>query len=272
MAVSEEEFMDWYYAIGEAKQGPVGAEKMRELVETGFIGPDTPVWSPDLPAWMPLRNVGEPWAITPSVAVLESEPEAQVAPADLPGDASGPADDESTEPSPWRRWLARWFDIWIFALVFAVVAFSALEITSPRLADALFETNDALFGLFVVAALIPIEALLLSSHGTTPGKWIFGIRVMPVEGGRPTYATALRRAMLVWWRGLAIGFPIVTLFTQAHAYSKLKGDGETTWDRDTGLRVLHRPMSGGQIALAVGVGLTLLVIYTFLNAYGASGY
>jgi uncharacterized RDD family membrane protein YckC len=263
--------MDWYYAIGDSKQGPVSEEKLMELVEAGFIGADTLVWSADLPAWTPLRAVRElDTAPEPAAEVASGAFDQEFTQAPTP--VAVPSPEEDTEPHPWLRWLARIFDMWIFALAFGIGAAIVLEITAPRLSEALFGLDDYVFGLIVLGALIPIEALFLSSHGTTPGKWIFGLRVMPVEGGKPSYTTALKRAALVWWRGLGLGLPIVMLVTQAHAHSKLKSTGQATWDRDMDQVVLHRPMSGPHVALAVGLGIVLLVIYAFLNAYGASGY
>ena len=182
---------------------------------------------------------------------------------------------QSDEPSrvhPWARFCARSIDYMLFALAFGIGALIILETTAPRLSVAFFEMDQLLFGLLVLAALIPIEALLLSSHRTTPGKWLFGFRVVPAEEGRPTYSIALKRAAMGGCRGLGMGIPIVALITQARAHSKLTSAGQTSWDRDTEQMILHRPATGMRAALAVGVGIVLLLICSLLNAYGASGY
>ena len=264
--------MDWYYAIGDSKQGPVSEEKMRELVEAGFVGGDTLVWSADLPGW---ERASEVPALAPTVAARQV---AVVVPArsDTSGvdkaETTQPAPYEDTEPHPWLRFFARIYDTWLFALAFTFGALIVLEATAPRLSEAFFEMDRALFSLLLLAAFIPIEALALSSHGTTPGKWLFGLRVMPAKGGRPSYSLALKRAAMVWWRGLGMGIPIVALITQARAHSKLTSVGQTSWDRDTDQMILHRPATSGRVALAVGVGIVLLAIYSFLSAYSATGY
>ena len=257
--------MEWYYAIGETKRGPVPEEELRHLVASGQIGAETLVWSADLAGWTPLRDVAR------LAVFLRIDPEtpddAGPGTVERPEPAGWEPAETDAEPHPWLRWLARIYDTWLFALAFTIVALLVLETTVPAVSTWLFDLPDLVFGMIVMAALIPMEAFLLSIHGTTPGKWLFGLRVAPESGGVPSFSVALQRALMVWWRGLGLGLPLVMLFTQVHAHSKLSSDGATTWDRDTGQVVLHRSMSGGRAALAVLSGIVLFAIYAFLNAY-----
>lgn len=256
--------MEWYYAIGEMKHGPVAEEQLRHLVASGQIGPQTQVWSADLAGWTPLESV-ERLAV-----FLRFDPEAPGAThsrttekADTDWSTAG----VDTEPHPWLRWFARVYDMWIFALVFTIVALLVLETMAPAVSAWLFELPELVFGMIVLLAVIPMEALLLSIHGATPGKWMFGLRVAPESGGLPSFSVALRRALMVWWRGLGMGVPLVMLITQARAHSRLSRGEAASWDRDTGQIVLHRSMSAGRAALALLTGIALLAIYGFLNAY-----
>ena len=89
-------------------------------------------------------------------------------------------------------------------------------------------------------AWVFVEALLLASFGSTPGKWLLNTRVIAQDGENPSFPKALRRSLGVWWRGLGLGLPLIGLITQISSYSKLKEDGITPWDRAAGLMVTHR--------------------------------
>jgi len=168
--------------------------------------------------------------------------------------AGNGADAAVPQIRPWVRYWARLFDMYVGAIVIGIV----LGILSPGAFDA--QSGDQLFGLFVVFAWVFIETLLLSTFGTTPGKWLFRIRLVPPSGRMPDFATALSRSFKVWWRGLGIGFPIATLITLIVAYSTLKKNGMTTWDRDDGFTVLHERIGPARIILAVAFFLGFLML------------
>jgi hypothetical protein len=98
---------------------------------------------------------------------------------------------------------------------------------------------------------------LLYAFGTTLGKLIYGINF-------PTklrFLKALRRSVLVWYGGLGVGLPLVTVLTLAFARRNLSKTGKTTWDAKLGLDVAHTPLSVRRWVAVVGswVGLTFVV-------------
>lgn len=48
--------MDWYYAIGGDRRGPVDEQSFDELVRLGNITPDTLVWRDGMADWQPLKT------------------------------------------------------------------------------------------------------------------------------------------------------------------------------------------------------------------------
>lgn len=152
----------------------------------------------------------------------------------------------SSEPHPWTRYFARLTDIVVGGLGLGIV----LGIVAPGVAQ---KTNDALLGLFILFAWVFVETALLATWGTTPGKWIFGIRLRTAGGGRLDPGAALGRSFAVWLRGLGLGIPIVCLFTLVRAYNRLKETGATSWDADGGFEVRHEPLQGGRLALLVAI-------------------
>jgi uncharacterized RDD family membrane protein YckC len=249
--------MDWYYAIGRTRYGPLEERQLRELFVSGRIGPGTLVWSPDLEDWTPLSDVAE----FASLLAAGPEPPADEETATL----ASPDAAEDARPHPWSRWLARGYDSSIFSLAFGFVGIGALSLTVPAAAAWAAELPLLVYTVADVLVLIGLESFFLSVRGTTPGKWIFGIRVVPVSGGMPSFSVALRRTALVWWRGLGLGLPVVSLVTQIVAYSNLSREGRTSWDRDTGQVVVHRRMTIGRAVLALAAGVALFAILVAAN-------
>ena len=156
----------------------------------------------------------------------------------------------SPQVRPWVRCWARYVDI---GLAYFVIE-HGVGLAFPELEGPTHGRLEMLLGMGAVLAWMLVEAGLLSLFGSTPGKWLLNVSVRKSDGTRPTCSQAFERCFLVWWRGLGIGFPVVTLITQMVAYGKLMGDGITTWDRDAGFRVRHRK---------VGVVRTLCVVGWF---------
>ena len=158
---------------------------------------------------------------------------------------------------PWVRYWARTFDIWLGVVVGGIavgIIFNPDASTEPG--------SDLLFGLVAIFAWVFVESLLLSTTGTTPGKWLFKTRLIPPSGEKPGYSTALSRSFKVWWRGLGIGFPLVSLITLIVAHGKLTKNGITTWDKDDGFTVVHDRIGPLRIIVAVTsfMGFLLLVV------------
>lgn len=168
---------------------------------------------------------------------------------------------ESLPVRPWRRYFARGVDLWIVALAAGVLLWNLLP------------EDELLVGLLVMLIWIPIEALLLSTWGTTPGKWLFATRVRTMEGNRLSFLAALKRTADVMVRGLGLGVPILSLVTLAVAYNTLTRDTRASWDAAAGWEVGHREVGLPQIiALAVIAVLALVImLFAFVPSFGIEG-
>lgn len=138
---------------------------------------------------------------------------------------------ETEKVHPWYRFWARHVDYLIFGVVFAI----ALALTYP----GALKIPEAGFSALTVFAWIFIEALFLSTWGTTPGKWLCSTVVRDTNGKKITYSVALGRSFNVWVRGVGFGLPIVIFITQIVAHNKLTAQGSTTWDSEGGFKVTH---------------------------------
>lgn len=194
--------------------------------------------------------------------------EQQLQPQSATGPASAAVESENhdrvvSQVRPWVRYWARMLDIYLAALVIGIV----IGVFSPRALDV--PGSDILFGLALLLIWVFVESLLLSSVGITPGKWLLNTRLVPPSGGKPGFTAAFSRSVKVWWRGLGIGFPIISIITLVIAHGDLKESGSTTWDKDTGFVVVHGRIGFLRAAIAVvafSLFLALVIIGSVLDA------
>lgn len=144
---------------------------------------------------------------------------------------------------PWPRYFARSIDGSLVGFAFGMLAVVA---GFGELLESRFVT-----GALGMLVLCFIEAALLSIWGTTPGKWLFNIRVSRSNGRLLSYGEALKRAFGVYVFGMGLGLPVVSLFTLGSSYNKLTNEGTTRWDQGTDTVVCHQELSGGKIVLGV---------------------
>lgn len=131
--------------------------------------------------------------------------------------------------------------------------------------EPFLQTNPFVFSFIATLAFVFIEAAMLSTWGTTPGKAILRVSIVRGDGQLPSYNEALSRSLRVWIRGMGMNLPIVTLVTQARAYTCLSREGVTSWDRDGELNVHHQLIGPLRIAAVV----LIFAVFVLLIAVGA---
>lgn len=171
---------------------------------------------------------------------------------------------------PWRRLFARTVDICTagFALFLLLIfAFSAtMSEQAAGFAKAI--ENPIIASVVLYLIWLPAEALLLSLFGTTPAKWLFGIRVAHPGDKLLSFAVALNRSFLVFVQGVGFGIPFVALFTQLFAYRRLTKTGTTLWDASTSAVVLHKKWGVFRAIACTAAVFAVLVLMSALNAAG----
>lgn len=162
---------------------------------------------------------------------------------------------------PWVRYWARIIDIifWAFPGGLLLGLFAPHFVTNPD------PGQDYLVGIVVMFMWVFVEPLCLVVFGTTPGKSLLRIRLVYTGADKLSYGTALARSMKVWWRGLAAGVPLISLFTLITAYQRLQRNHRTSWDAEGGFVVQH-----GRIG-AVRVIVTVVLIFLYFFVLAALG-
>ena len=169
---------------------------------------------------------------------------------------------------PWRRFFARTLDSALVSLLLWTVLALVFRVNIARVPGLV----DWLLGLVQWGVLIPAEGLLLSKWGTTPGKWIMGIRMEHVDGRRLTFGEAAGRAWRIFTRGMGWTIPIYNLYRLWRSYRAVKETGEAEWDWEwNSLLVVPereaRPWRGAAFAGAYLLVLAVTVIVTQLPGF-----
>ncbi len=265
----------WYWLQGGEARGPLRREEIEAAFREGRVDASTLVFGPGMAEWLPL---GETVTFGHLVAPPEAEAGEEAAPpgtfgealpaeappqipppAEPPGSgppelsarASGPpsaaAGDltERLRPRPVRRFFARFLDTVLWAVL--------LELAGRPFGIGWLHPDEAgLFPLLGQAGMLLAEAGCLAKWGATPGKALFGIRVLEMRGLRTLgFRIALARALLVQVLGLGLGLhPALTLGAGIFAWILLTERGITPWDRMLGCAVLSETQTDERRVLA----------------------
>lgn len=158
--------------------------------------------------------------------------------------------DKVHQVRPWIRYWARYMDLMIFSIFFGIFLF----IFFP----SILEKSNVFLTVLILFVWIFVESILLSSWGSTPGKWLLKIDIKDNNDNKPTFSTALNRSFIVWFKGLGFGIPIVSIFTLVISYNQLTKNGITSWDRDVHFKITHKK---------IGVLRTVIAIIIFIVTF-----
>jgi DNA-binding transcriptional MerR regulator/uncharacterized RDD family membrane protein YckC len=174
-------------------------------------------------------------------------------------------EDLPRECHPWRRFFARWIDL---ALAYQIVHFLIVEVFWIRPVPGTFV--NTVIAVLIGIVLVPVEAFLLSRWGSTPGKYVMGMRVESSDGDLLTWQRALQREWAVLRDGMCFQIPLISQWSELRCYSLLTGTSmrrfvrredvpeseEMGWDE--GSERIYQPLDGKRFAvLAVMLGLIL---------------
>ncbi|HEY4199931.1 MAG TPA: DUF4339 domain-containing protein [Devosiaceae bacterium] len=280
--------MDWYYAVGPDRKGPLSGEEIEELVRSENISRDTLLWREGMLGWTAAREVAEfgkvlnglppplpAGATGTAAAVLERAATTETPPPLPPGgvtDEFQPAPPIAYETlelaRPWDRYFARMFDILVLGSLLGGGLLAALIFLNPSGLVALANTNDTAATVATLPVILIVNAMVAAVFGNTMGRALFGIRVYLLKGvGQPTFWQHLGREMQVWIRGLGLGIPIITIVTMIVGYRKVASGRPAGYDLGYNT-VRQKPIGAGRRALGIVATLALIVGFLALAIAG----
>ncbi len=261
------------------KAGPFTLWQLREKMRGGDVTRDTLAWEPGMTNWAPAGEIGSvrfEFERVEAVSDPHTETETKksaVTELTEPTDAAAKANANVTAnpraakaiaslpaPRPWRRFWARIIDMGLVNLSAIIIgvasgAMTPLEAYRPSLG----------FILTLPVAWIFLESSFLMALGTTPGKFLLGIRVRSADGARQLpLRRALGRSFMVWWRGYGLGLTIPMVLTCTFSHFVLKTTRTTPWDVTYGTEVSYESIKPWRMVVLAFLFLGLFqLLYSF---------
>jgi uncharacterized RDD family membrane protein YckC len=167
------------------------------------------------------------------------------------------------QPRPWLRYLARYIDIILYTAIIVIILIVVILVLRNLENDInlLENMSKMIFSGILLLFFGLIEPLLLSYWGTTPGKKLLKIKITKEDNTSISFHDAFMRTIKVWFKGLGLGIPLISFFTQINAYNNLSNDGITSWDKSGGFRIVHEKIATWRIVLATLIVVTVFIAY-----------
>ena len=245
---------DWWYAEKDKKNGPLEQGDLARLIKSGKIGPRTLLWKEGLESWLPLDEIEELHALIAAI------------PPPLP---PKPSSDPLTYAmaSRWPRFFARIFDSWWEVLLVQFLLGAVLGRYSAVFVEWINSPGVSyLFGILCLPGALIMDAAIYRLIGNTPGKALLGLKVGLLDASTLSFGQYLGRNFLIWVKGLALGVPLVNLFTMVYQSRRLRKGRETSYDESAGYQVRAKPI-GWMRKLSFGIlFLGLFAVIVALNS------
>lgn len=167
--------------------------------------------------------------------------------------------------APWRRFFARSFDLSVYSVIWNTFLTLAVNLhvgSRTGLSWTLAELIASACLMFL------IEPVLLALTGTTPGKFLFGIRVTGMDGGRLSYGLALERTWGVFGKGMGYFIPGYQLYRQYRSYKECKNGEMLYWETDSVL-CLDRRLLPARTAVYLASFAVFAGVNFWIGQFGA---
>ena len=292
--------MEYFIAINGEEVGPLSQYRVVQMLRDEEITLQHKSWHKELDDWMAIEDIPSMKSAVDALKKAEKE-ETEDAEELVKGSSDSPDSRAQTVPQkektvvpvatevrPLLRFWARSFDYCIvFSIIFLFADFEFLNVPeiepdltftgfaeyfeeSRKRAENAVETGEAVQFLKMIfySMLLwhVIEGLSLSVFGTTPGKALFGIRVLDYSQQKISMLKGIIRSFLVYFLGVGLLLiPLLTLATMAFAFFRLMAKGSTFWDSRLKSQSVHPPMSWFRIVLAFTAFVALMLIQQYLK-------
>lgn len=139
----------------------------------------------------------------------------------------------STFASPMKRYFARMLDQALFSTVMVIVILEVISFAGIS-RQMLLESRFLIYLTPVVLMLsaMLMEVLWYSVLGATPGKRLFCLRVVDLQGNALTRLGYAKRLCWVGTTGMGMDIPYVAIVPMLFQWHRLSKGGATTYDKD----------------------------------------
>lgn len=235
--------MDYWIIREGEKAGPYPDYEIRSKIQHGDLEKDSRVWSVGLNGWTKLEDMEsfreefgkrDPRSETPPPLPEPEEVNAEQ------------ASDSAVKPRSYiaRRFWARWLDLTAYgSLWWLAMYFSGRDIGAAL--------NNVWVLLPMYVPWFVLESWLLHKYGTTPGKWLMGLRVRNEDGSLLTLSAAIKRSLRVLVSGIGFGWQFLSAICQLMSWFTTRRIGKPIWDYLGEHKVVAQPVVPAKIAVMV---------------------
>ncbi len=160
-------------------------------------------------------------------------------------------------PRPFVRYFARIFDLAVYLLISNLIFYLAFKV-SPTASTTLVTG----WSYCAYVLMFSLEPLLLHAFGTTPGKMIFGIKVLAGDGSKLSIRDAYIRSLRLLRFGFGFVIPIWNIVCLARSFASCKRMDVLEWDAGTRI---ERQKSIGAVRTVSFIAILFAV--SFLQYY-----
>lgn len=270
--------MDFYVSIEGQKEGPFSIFKVAEMLETGRIDRDSLVWHQGAENWLPLRDVPALQGVAGKRPVNQppeiptGEKAEEIIAESRQREKTVASNTGPKNVRPFVRFWARMFDYTLISVI--VMLFSDLvppelepgESTADFLARVIEQMQSpegmahARTQFFALIGWHLVEGMLIHLFGTTPGKFLFGIRVAAPDGTKLSPVKGIGRSYFVYVLGVGFYlFPFI-LIGMIFSFFRILSAGKCLWDQTMDIEVEYAKLSGVRIMLAISAFFVLIVL------------
>lgn len=215
----------WWYEKDGVATGPVSGDEVRQLLLSGELAQDALVWRTGMSEWQSAVTIAEFAELPPPL------PNSDPAATEITNSAVAPTPPESKDiftnhPAPWRRFFARSFDIGLATLLISFIFIYMIRNGFIAFSQPIITA----FGLFLLPLSLLADAAIMGLFSTTPGKALLNIKVRKNDGKNLSFADAIERNAYVFFNGLALGIPLITMISQAYQFNRLSKKHSTSYD------------------------------------------
>lgn len=235
----------WLIKNGE-KTGPFNDYAIRGRISDGQLDANDYAWHEGLPGWVKLQEI--------ELFKNEFETAKTIQPPPLPQHfpVSSDLDLANTKGRYLlRRFWARWLDLMVY-----LAAWWLLMYVAGGNIKAMISSQWVHLSLLV--PWFAIEAWLLHRFGTTPGKWLLGIRVVNEDGTGLSLKSAVRRSIFVWIAGLGFGWGYLTPLCQLMSWFTTRNTGKPVWDHVGQHKITVAPLNAFKIIALIVLFFTAI--------------
>lgn len=285
----------YFYHDGQNEVGPLSFSNLQKIFDAGVISKETLCRHQNSDKWIKFKNIreeiNEKIKFNSSAKAKEvvtnknteeemSHPRSNMDDKDQSTPNLGPyaenkypkseifeLDNETWSTklkAPWRRWAARLLDIYLNGSVMMFIFGTLFYIISPYAANDFFNLISSPGGRILDIILTSFASLILGAFmigifGTTIGKLIFGIKIVDGKGKKIGITSGWKRELSVWVTGMAIGIPLISLFTMWSQKNKLEDEGSTSWDANRYVIVYRKSGLSQSVLNFIGILMYFMI-------------